>query len=209
MNGKITTIILIFSIFLFGIFTAYKYQNDQKNTVIKQLENCNNNLSNKQQIVPTISDNDLKLIDEKNKLASSSATGKMYFIANKTQTGNDQYTIDIYLNSNDQKVIADAADLTLILNNKAIVEDMITGDAFPLFPRKTNLNNNITVTGVSSVTDDNITIGKPDKLFLKLKIRITDHTSNSPLLFLNSEVSKIYASAQNITDYEKNFSVVE
>jgi hypothetical protein len=203
MNKKITLSVLIISFYIFSVYSVYNLLNKQNLKSSEDLVLCNKELLKKQS--PDISLNDIFLYSQKTKEISSSDQGKMFFSYTKNLLENGTWQLIIMLEGN-PLAIADAADLELGLASGTEVIELSTKDAFPLYPRKYFDGKSVKITGVSAINKNIITYGKPDKVFAVIVIK-TEKDNILPVT-LNKEGTKIFFSAVNILDLEKNFTAV-
>lgn len=156
---------------------------------------------------PAVDLNDIFLYGQKEKKAAESKKGKLYFSYEKLSISENTWQITIKLDGDDN-VAADAADLQLDSENLEIV-DVAPGDAFPSYPRYTKSGRSVIITGVSAIEKNNITFGMSGKTFAIIKVTVKPQEAGRSSFTVNLSGTKIYFSAQDILDRDRNFTQIE
>jgi hypothetical protein len=202
---KLLPYIFLISLAIFVIGIISSHNNKKINSLNAEIDQCRSDL--KQAKLPAISMKDLNLLNNKNDQTAKVVSGKMFFSFIKGNVNTDEYEIRIFL-SGDPNTLADAADLTLSYT-KGLKIDVASGDAFPDYPRKIVENGQIVITGVSSITNDNINFGKPGGTFAVLKVTIEDPEVLERDIKIDLSNSKIFYMAKDILDGENSFSLIQ
>lgn len=159
---------------------------------LKRQENNEKRIKKENQIIKT------NKIEEKQKT--------VFFDYQKEKISKDEYLIKIFLKG-DKDTLIDGADLSLFYINKATkIEEVTSGDSFPLYPRKIINDNKILITGIAKIKNNQTISGKINANFAYIKIKISD----SPLenfLIINEDTG-VYFRGKNILNLENSFQKI-
>lgn len=117
------------------------------------------------------------------------------------------WKIDIYLQGINNS-LADAADLRLNFAPHLKIDDLNTGDSFPLYPRVETSEESLLVTGVAAIRDNHIDYGKPGSVFVSFNVTIPQDSSLPYSIKADLDTTKIYFSGQDIFNRDAVFPPV-
>lgn len=187
-------ILILFVIFILVITFLIKKinyinSNQQKN---KLKNNFNQNVT---QITP--------ILESKNLISY------MFFSYKLESINQNKKILTIYLNGSEDS-LADAADLTLTFDNNIIVEKIIEGDSFVLYPRKLIKDNSLIITGVSLSEKNKLKFAKPNTKFITIILDLNYKINKTKPLFIiiNNSESKIFFNGKDITNLDKQFKQI-
>lgn len=163
---------------------------DQQKNKLKKNYNQNN-----KNIIPT--------------LESKNLISYMFFSYKLESINQNKKILTIYLNGSEDS-LADAADLTLTFDNNIIVEKIIEGDSFVLYPRKLIKDNSLIITGVSLSEKNKLKFAKPNTKFITIILDLNYKINKTKPLFIiiNNSESKIFFNGKDITNLDKQFKQI-
>ncbi len=193
---------LIYLISLAFLRNYYRQQIQELTIKINQVK------TKKTTVVPTLSSLDLSLTAEKNRIRSQSGESLISFNSQVSRLDINRRRIEIVLTGDDQAV-ADAADLVINLPLGIVVDKITPDDAFPLYPRIKQTGQQLLMTGLASIKDGEIILGKVNRRFCTVDLRIPESSNLPAVLYIDENNSNIYFSGNNITDKQNsNYSII-
>jgi hypothetical protein len=105
------------------------------------------------------------------------------------------------------KSAADAADLKLDLPVSASLSALNTGSAFPVYARKIFDNHSLIISGLASLKNNQIILGRPNQIFAEFIIEL-EKNKKQKAITLNKEGTKIYLNGDDIFDINKIFEEI-
>lgn len=181
-------IILILTIVIFFII-SYIYK--------KQRNNTTNKILKKNEIVkkPTPT------------AAIKNPISNMFFSYQLESITKNEKLLTIYLKGSEDS-LADAADFKLKFNESVKIKKIFDGDSFISYPRKKLENNYLLVTGISLDEKNNFKFAKPNTIFIKILIKLSDNKKN-PSIFVDNSETRIFFGGKEITNLNNLFKEVK
>ncbi|OGG25730.1 hypothetical protein A2960_05265 [Candidatus Gottesmanbacteria bacterium RIFCSPLOWO2_01_FULL_39_12b] len=155
---------------------------------------------------PHLELNDVFLYGQKMKAVLSSPTEMMFFSNTHNKIDGNSWQIIINLEGNSDQ-LTDSANLQLDYDNGISDIQITPGDAFPLYPKIIQNKTMLSITGIATISQNNITYGQSNKIFATLLVH-PNPTVKKAILTINNN-SKIYFLSQNILDQERTFKEIE
>lgn len=202
--------VIIFILFGLLIFltTKFVYQNKIDEIQLEK-QSCTNELTNIS--IPTITFENVELVSQKNQIITDLEKSLLFFSSKVYKLSSNRWQITVKLEGPDYAG-ADAVDLYLNFDKKIKIDEILTGKAFPLYPRKIIAENYLLVSGVASIDENKISFGQPDNTFITFIVSTDTPETDSykiPLkLNANMEETRIYFNGETVFDKDKTFKEI-
>lgn len=201
-------IINVFALFLVSVivWVTANYSYQRKLSLLETEKNiCQKQLTENKQ--SSLTSADASFIIQKEKELASVKKSLLYFSAKTQKLTVNQWKITVRLEG-DIDGAADAADLRLDFPKSFIVSDLIVGSAFPIYPRKVMAEDYLLVTGLISISNNQMIFGEPNKIFVEFTVQTTDNQPIEKQITVNKEDTKIYLNGESILDTNKSVNLI-
>lgn len=132
-------------------------------------------------------------------------TEQAYFTYSVIPLQNNQYQIDIRLESNNP-LPCDASDLILTYDNSISVLTLEKGLSFPTYPRLEYNQSSVTITGIAGLSNNNLSYGTSNTLFATLHVK--KNTPNA-MIKVNIQDTNVFFSRKSLFDTTRSFKQIE
>jgi len=215
-NWKILIIIKImkklfiyigFFILTIGItlFLADRFYQKKISLLLQDKTLCQKELTQKNQPLSTL--NDAYLVVRKEIVLASVKKSLLTFSAVTAKLSQDKWKVTVWLNGNSQGA-ADASDLKLNLPASAIVTDLKTGSAFPIYPRQVIDEKYLLITGLASFNNNQFVLARPQKIFVEFTIEISNLLENERKIIVDQTDTKIYLNGESVYNPDQPFNQI-
>lgn len=183
---------------------GFKHSYDEKISKLnQQINQCQEKLTESKSETKNL--NDLYFLVQRNVSEKTIAKGKLYFDYQTVKQEDGYYKISIYLKG-DRQAGADAADFSASLDNFKI-RYIVSGSAFPAYPRQLSTDDSLLVTGVASLSGSKFVYGTPDNLFVEF-IGEKINAEKESKITTDSTGTSIYFDGENILDDEMSLNEI-
>ena len=196
--------LFIVSVIVWSV-TKYSYQK-QIDLLKVEINNYQKQLVEKKDPILTLADT--SFIINKNKELTLVKNSLLYFDFKTEKITANRWKIIITLNGETGSA-ADAADLKLDLPENLTVSDIEAGTAFPILPRQINENNSLLLSGLASIDNNQVILGKPNKIFAEFTVQTANNRLNNEQIKVNKEDTKIYLNGENVLDSSKSANLID
>jgi hypothetical protein len=196
---KIAVILLFISFFLGGFFTSQNILEKRIQVITLEKEKYKS-LSQKIQECPQKEcKQDIKLTAEKEKALENVVESKIHFSAKKTQTSPILTTVVVtMLGGSAMKV--DASDLVFSYTDNLKILKITPGTAFPSYPRIVAENSMLTITGIATIGDKGIILGKPNETYITFEVEKIGDTAKKGILTIDKTNTKAFLQGNSVLD---------
>ena len=145
-----------------------------------------------------------QLEEQKNVGLAEKKGGLVYFSQKTTPLPNNQVQIDISL-SGGKNTSVDAADLVLTYSPTLKIIEIKKGTVFPSYPRITDKQGSVTITGLALPLGNTVTYGKIDEIYATL---IVDKQGKGTIE-INTKDTQVYFNGTPILDFTSSFKPID
>jgi hypothetical protein len=130
--------------------------------------------------------------------------GLVYFSQKTTSLPDNKAQIDISL-SGENNTSVDAADLVLSYSPNFIIKEVKKGTVFPSYPRASDKQGSITITGLAMPLGNAVTYGKINEVYATLIIE----KRGKGTIEINTKDTQAYFNGTPILDFTSSFKPIE
>ena len=181
--------------------------------IIVILVRTNPKLSKPQQpkatAVPTkaMSLNDLYLVAQKAEALKNLSDTEVYFSAVKKPLSANRFYVEIYLSAQENMKV-DGADLVINLDPNLTIANLQKGSVFPQYPRLIIDNNQIIITGLASLSGNNLKLGEPNQLFASFEV-YKNSSAKAPTITVDQRSTKAFLNGEYVLNQMVSFSQIQ
>jgi hypothetical protein len=156
--------------------------------------------------VPTkaISLNDLYLVAQKAEALKDINTTEVYFSAVKKPLSANRFYVEIYLSAKEQMRV-DGADLVMNFDPNLTISNLQKGSVFPQYPRLIIDNNQIIITGLTSLANNTIKLGEPNQLFASFEV-YKNNPAQTSIIAVDQNSTKAFLNGEYVLNQAISFS---
>lgn len=204
MKAKIMMVLAVLLAIGIGAIIVYlplKQEKDRLADQIKRSQEVGKSLEKK---VAEMNALQAKQLEEQKKVGLAEKKGGLvYFSQKTTPLQNNQVQIDISL-SGEKNTSVDAADLVLSYSPTLIVKEIKKGTVFPSYPRASDKQGSITITGLALPLGNTVTYGKIDEIYVTLIIE----KKGKGTVEINTKDTQAYFNGTPILDFTSSFKPI-
>jgi len=159
--------------------------------------------------VPTkaMSLNDLYLVAQKAEALKNLSDTEVYFSAVKKPLSANRFYVEIYLSAQENTRV-DGADLVMNLDPNLTVANLQKGSVFPQYPRLIADNNQIIITGLASLSGNNLKLGEPNQLFASFEV-YKNSSAKAPTITVDQNSTKAFLNGEYVLNQMVSFSQIQ
>ncbi|MBI4973011.1 hypothetical protein HZC27_00150 [Candidatus Roizmanbacteria bacterium] len=204
MKAKIMMVIAVLLAVGIGAIIVYlplKQEKDRLADQIKRSQEVEQSLTKK---VEEMNAQQAKQLEEQKKVGLAEKKGGLvYFSQKTTPLPNNQVQIDISL-SGEKNTSVDAADLVLSYSPTLTVKEIKKGTVFPSYPRSSDKQGTVTITGLAMPLSNTVTYGKIDEIYATLIIE----KRGKGTIEINTKDTQAYFNGTPILDFTSSFKPI-
>jgi len=159
--------------------------------------------------VPTkaMSLNDLYLVAQKAEALKNLSDTEVYFSAVKKPLSANRFYVEIYLSAQENMKV-DGADLVINLDPNLTIANLQKGSVFPQYPRLIIDNNQIIITGLASLSGNNLKLGEPNQLFASFEV-YKNSSAKAPTITVDQNNTKAFLNGEYVLNQMVSFSQIQ
>lgn len=194
--------------FIAGFLTSDYLVKKDVTALLNEKSQCQSLLAKSSSSPSCLSEQDLALYVEKEKVLHQTLVSPVYFSSQVRVLSPTKKEITISLQGNSAMKI-DSADLSIAYPNTIHVVSILPGTAFPSYPRMVREKNIILISGVTTINETNFIYGKPNTLFATLIVEKIVPPAQKEVLTIDSKNTKIFFKGESVLDEIKNITKIE
>jgi hypothetical protein len=208
MIRKLVFFLLIFLSFLCGFYVSQNISKKDLDKLTLEKKQCQTQLQDVLTSSKKRNDQDLNLYAQKTQALEKVVESTLYFSSRVSSLSPIKKEVALSMLGG-ASMKSDASDLVMGYTDNLKIVEIIPGTVFPTYPRKALVDGKITITGITSLENNEIKFGNPNNVFATLVIEKTGDPLQKGILTVDKSLTQIYLQGTSIIDTNKSVTQIE